>query len=186
MRHKLCRSFHPWFPGVKHRSTTAQYFAGWWVVCFWHCLPTIYIYIYVYVYVVGWQCQRHSTHHTHEILGCCTPVASRPVACVICVQETWLSEMSDYPLVAIDGYNCIHQSKRAECSNHGGLITYVDKQRFLTPGHQGWMTCTVYVALVWNIIVKLEELHIATARKPLFHQTQPVACYQHRNQPCMW
>ena len=45
---------------------------------------------------------------------------------VICVQETWLSEMSDYSLVAIDGYNCIHQSKRSECSNHGGLITYVD------------------------------------------------------------
>ena len=39
---------------------------------------------------------------------------------VICVQETWLSEMSDYSLVAIDGYNSIHQSKRAECSNHGG------------------------------------------------------------------
>ena len=27
---------------------------------------------------------------------------------VISVQETWLSEMSDYSLVAIDGYNCIH------------------------------------------------------------------------------
>ena len=36
-----------------------------------------------------------------------------------------------------------------------------------------------------TVFVKLEELHIATARKPLFHQTQPVACYQHRNQPCM-
>ena len=31
-------------------------------------------------------------------------------------------------LVAIDGYNCIHQSKRAECNNHGGLITYVDNK----------------------------------------------------------
>ena len=28
--------------------------------------------------------------------------------------------------MAIDGYNCIHQSKRSDCSNHGGLITYVD------------------------------------------------------------
>ena len=37
----------------------------------------------------------------------------------------------------------------------------------------------------WTFFVKLEELHIATARKPLFHQTQPVAWYQHRNQPCM-
>ena len=57
---------------------------------------------------------------------------------VVCVQETWLSETFDYSLVAIDGYNCIHQSKRAECSNLGGPIAYVNKQRFLTPGHQGW------------------------------------------------
>ena len=45
---------------------------------------------------------------------------------VICIQETWLSETSDYSLVAIDGYKCIHLSKRSDCSNHGGLITYVD------------------------------------------------------------
>ena len=36
--------------------------------------------------------------------------------------------MSDYSLVAIDGYICIHQSKRAECSNHGGLIIYADNE----------------------------------------------------------
>ena len=53
--------------------------------------------------------------------------ASRPVACVICVQENWVSETSDYSLLAIDGYNYIHQSKRAEYGNHGGLIAYVDK-----------------------------------------------------------
>ena len=45
---------------------------------------------------------------------------------VICFQGTRLSETSDDSLVAIDGYNCIHQSKRSDCSNHGGLITYVD------------------------------------------------------------
>ena len=44
--------------------------------------------------------------------------------------------------------------------------------------------CDEYVYL-GAVFVKLEELHIATARKPVFHQTQPVACYQHRNQPCM-
>ena len=45
---------------------------------------------------------------------------------VICIQKTWLSETSDYSLVAVDGYNCIHQSKRSDCSNRGGLITYID------------------------------------------------------------
>ena len=45
---------------------------------------------------------------------------------VICIQETWLSETSDYSLVTIDGYNCIHHSKRSDCRNHGGIITYVD------------------------------------------------------------
>ena len=34
-------------------------------------------------------------------------------------------------------------------------------------------------------IVKLEELHIVTARKPLIHQNQPVAQYLHKIQPCM-
>ena len=29
-------------------------------------------------------------------------------------------------LFSVGGYNCIHQSKRSDCSNHGGLITYVD------------------------------------------------------------
>ena len=47
---------------------------------------------------------------------------------VICVQETWLSETSGYSLMAIHGYNCIHLSQRAECSNHGGLITHVDNR----------------------------------------------------------
>ena len=35
------------------------------------------------------------------------------------------------------------------------------------------------------VFVKLEELHIATARKPLIHQNQPVARYLHKKQPCM-
>ena len=47
--------------------------------------------------------------------------------------------------------------------------------------------CLMLITLGTHLVVfvKLEELHIATARKPLFHQTQPVECYQHRNQPCM-
>ena len=35
------------------------------------------------------------------------------------------------------------------------------------------------------VFVKLEELHIVTARKPLIHQNQLVAKYLHRIQPCM-
>ena len=31
-----------------------------------------------------------------------------------------------------------------------------------------------------SVFVKLEELHIATARKPLIHQNQPVAWYLHK------
>ena len=36
-----------------------------------------------------------------------------------------------------------------------------------------------------HLFVKLEELHIVTARKPLIHQNQPVAQYLHKIQPCM-
>ena len=35
------------------------------------------------------------------------------------------------------------------------------------------------------LFVKLKELHIVTARKPLIHQNQPVAQYLHKIQPCM-
>ena len=38
---------------------------------------------------------------------------------------------------------------------------------------------------MYPIFVKLEELHIVTARKPLIHQNQPVAQYLHKIQPCM-
>ena len=38
-----------------------------------------------------------------------------------------------------------------------------------------------YIAL----FVKLEQLHIVTARKPRIHQNQPVAQYMHKIQPCM-
>ena len=36
-----------------------------------------------------------------------------------------------------------------------------------------------------TVFVKLAELHIVTARKPLIHQNQPVAQYLHKIQPCM-
>ena len=38
---------------------------------------------------------------------------------------------------------------------------------------------------IWPFFVKLAELHIVTARKPLIHQNQPVAQYLHKIQPCM-
>ena len=41
------------------------------------------------------------------------------------------------------------------------------------------------VSLNSFIFVKLEELHIVTARKPLIHQNQPVAQYLHKIQQCM-
>ena len=45
---------------------------------------------------------------------------------VICIQESWLGRTSNLSSVQIDGYNCFYRDKRPECSNHGGLITYVD------------------------------------------------------------
>ena len=56
---------------------------------------------------------------------------------VICIQESWLGRTFDLSLVQIDGYNCFYRDKRPEFSNHGGLITYVDKQRVLMHRHQG-------------------------------------------------
>ena len=55
-------------------------------------------------------------------------------------------------------------------------------------GHRQGKLAAVYNVcwhMLWANFVKLEELHIATARKPFIHQNQPVAQYLHKNQPCM-
>ena len=41
------------------------------------------------------------------------------------------------------------------------------------------------LSIAGALFVKLEELHIVTARKQLIHQNQPVAQYLHKIQPCM-
>ena len=46
----------------------------------------------------------------------------------ICLQETWLSDNADLSLLQIDGYKCIARGKRPECSNHGGLMIYVNEE----------------------------------------------------------
>ena len=43
---------------------------------------------------------------------------------IICIQETWITDESKFPLVSIEGYNCYYVTPTA--SSHGGLITYVD------------------------------------------------------------
>ena len=47
-----------------------------------------------------------------------------------------------------------------------------------------WILWNVQI-LLQSLFVKLAELHIVTARKPLIHQNQPVAHYLHKIQPCM-
>ena len=42
-----------------------------------------------------------------------------------------------------------------------------------------------YFYVIFQVFVKLEELHIVTARKPLIHQNQPFAQYLHKIQPGM-
>ena len=49
----------------------------------------------------------------------------------------------------------------------------------------GELLCRYYYQVAHLVFVKLEELHIATARKPLIHQNQPFARYLHQKQPCM-
>ena len=45
---------------------------------------------------------------------------------IICLQETWLAEGTDFSLLQIPNYNCIFQGYR--CSQHGVLAIYVNKQ----------------------------------------------------------
>ena len=48
----------------------------------------------------------------------------------ICIQESWLADESDLSLFQIAGYQCISQGKK--CSQHGGLITYIDENYLAT------------------------------------------------------
>ena len=43
---------------------------------------------------------------------------------IICLQESWITDLSDTSQIQLAGYNCITQGKSS--SEKGGLITYVD------------------------------------------------------------
>ena len=45
----------------------------------------------------------------------------------ICIQETWMDSNADFSQINIEGYNVFAEGKRSECSEHGGLITYIDE-----------------------------------------------------------
>ena len=69
-----------------------------------------------------------------------------------------------------------------DCLLNGFLrLTKKEKRCIYDPlwGESPWFV------IVMPLFVKLEELHILTARKPLIHQNQPVAQYLHKIQPCM-
>ena len=43
---------------------------------------------------------------------------------IICLQECWLSEQTEYNCIQLPGYDCVAQGRSSSAS--GGLITYVD------------------------------------------------------------
>ena len=45
---------------------------------------------------------------------------------IICLQESWLSDISDTSLFQLDGYTMLSQGKI--CSGHGGLVIYVSNR----------------------------------------------------------
>ena len=45
---------------------------------------------------------------------------------VICLQECWISNLTDLSNIQLPGYDCITQGK--SCSKNGGLIIYVDNR----------------------------------------------------------
>ena len=46
---------------------------------------------------------------------------------VICLQESWLKENSDYSLYNLSNYKLINKC-RTKCSDHGGLMIYVHER----------------------------------------------------------
>ena len=51
---------------------------------------------------------------------------------VICLQESWLKENIDFSLYNLANYKLINQF-RTECSDHGGLMTYIHDRFDVSP-----------------------------------------------------
>ena len=70
---------------------------------------------------------------------------------VICLQESWLKENSDFLLYNLANYKLINQF-RTECSDHGGLMTYIHNRFDVSPPIQilesvsGWEYVCVEVS----------------------------------------
>ena len=70
---------------------------------------------------------------------------------VICLQESWLKENSDFSLYNLANYKLINQF-RTECSDHGGLMTYIHDRFDVSPQIQilesvsGWEYVCVEVS----------------------------------------
>ena len=50
----------------------------------------------------------------------------------ICLQESWLKENCDFSLYNLASYKLINQF-RTECSDHGGLMTYIHDRFDVSP-----------------------------------------------------
>ena len=50
---------------------------------------------------------------------------------IICLQECWLPEQSEYNCIQLPGYDCVAQGRSSSTS--GGLITYVDNNANTDP-----------------------------------------------------
>ena len=70
---------------------------------------------------------------------------------VICLQESWLKENSDFSLYNLANYKLINQF-RTKCSDHGGLMTYIHDRFDVSPPIQilesvsGWEYVCVEVS----------------------------------------
>ena len=70
---------------------------------------------------------------------------------MICLQESWLKENSDFSLYNLANYKLINQF-RIKCSDHGGLMTYIHDRFDVSPPIQilesvsGWEYVCVEVS----------------------------------------
>ena len=80
-----------------------------------------------------------------------SPVFSPACMSGLC-RRTWMSRWQSVNFAICEWLNFLSFSRIVvHCANLC-MIDCGNKQRVLTPGHQGYMPCTVYVALLWNII----------------------------------
>ena len=88
---------------------------------------------------------------------------------VICLQESWLSNMDCYDLFQFDGYKLYKKDLDNNCSKHGGLITYI-KDSVKVENFEIINNYKSFEGLILNILLNNKKFSVLNLYRPPSNQ----------------